>query len=206
MGRVLRVGLTGGIASGKSTVAGFFARQGAKVIDTDAIAREVVMPGAPALGRLVAEFGAQFLDERGELNRRLLRAHVFADAGARARLEAILHPAIEQETLRACESAGGPYQLIVVPLLLESGFDRHVDRVLVVDCPQAVQRQRLLARDAEDPEQAERILAAQLGREARLQRAHDVIDGGASLEDVARQVERLHQQYLAMASTPQARG
>ena len=199
MTRILRIGLTGGIASGKSAIARLFAEQGVPVIDTDEIARRVVMPGQPALQQVVAKFGPEFLDAAGALDRRKLRTHVFARPEARQQLEAILHPHIERETLAACTAAPGPYQVLVVPLLLESGFHRHVDRILVVDSPVELQRQRLLQRDAEDPAQVQRILAAQAGREARLQRADDVIDNSGSLEHARAEVTRLHQRYLALA-------
>lgn len=197
--RYFRVGLTGGIASGKTTIARLFSGLGARVIDTDEIARDVVKPGEPALGEIVAAFGGEVLDAGGQLDRRRLRARVFADPAERRRLEAILHPRIEAATLAACERAEGPYQVLVVPLLVESGFDRHVDRVLVVDCPEEVQRQRLLQRDGEDPRQVERMLAAQLGRSARLARADDVIDNSGSLENAAAEVGRLHRLYLGLA-------
>ncbi|MCC7258597.1 MAG: dephospho-CoA kinase [Gammaproteobacteria bacterium] len=197
--REYRVGLTGGIASGKTTVAGHFAALGVPVIDTDEVAREVVAPDSAALHEVVAAFGPDCLTTDGTLDRRRLRARVFADPVARARLEAILHPHIARATLAACARAGGPYQVLVVPLLFESGFDRHVDRILVVDCPQDVQRARLLARDAETPEQADRILAAQLPRATRLQRTDDVIDNSDTPETVRAQVVRLHERYLALS-------
>ncbi len=197
--RFFRVGLTGGIASGKSTVARMFAELGAPVIDTDDIARAVVAPGTPALGEITAAFGEKFIEAGGGLDRRGLRAHVFAHEGERRRLEAILHPHIEAATIAACDMAGGPYQVLVVPLLVESGFDRHVDRILVVDCPEDLQRQRLLQRDREDPRQVERILAAQLDRDSRLARAHDVIGNDGSLAHLHERVARLHQLYLEFA-------
>jgi dephospho-CoA kinase len=197
--RTYRVGLTGGIASGKSTAAAEFAALGVPVIDTDEIARSVTRPGSPALAEIVAAFGAPFLAPDGTLDRRRLRAHVFADADARRRLEDILHPRIGAATLAAAAAAGGPYQVIVVPLLVESGFDRHVDRVLVVDASEAAQRRRLLQRDGEDPDQVERILAAQAGRTARLARADDVISNDAGLEHLRAQVRALHARYLAQA-------
>ena len=200
--RLYRVGLTGGIASGKSTVARMFAELGATVVDTDEIAREVVQPGQPALQEIVAAFGKRFLDAAGALDRRQLRAHVFADDGERRRLEAMLHPRIEAATLAACDAAGGPYQIIVVPLLIESGFDRHVNRVLVVDCPEDVQRARLLQRDDEDPERVDRILAAQLDRRSRLRRADDIIDNDGGLARVREQVSKLHGNYLELARAP----
>ena len=200
--RLYRVGLTGGIASGKSTVARMFAELGATVVDTDEIAREVVQPGQPALQEIVAAFGKRFLDAAGALDRRQLRAHVFADDGERRRLEAMLHPRIEAATLAACDAAGGPYQIIVVPLLIESGFDRHVNRVLVVDCPEDVQRARLLQRDDEDPERVDRILAAQLDRRSRLRRADDIIDNDGGLARAREQVLRLHGNYLDLSRAP----
>jgi dephospho-CoA kinase len=197
--RHFRVGLTGGIASGKSTVAAMFAELGATVIDTDEIARALVRPGEPALREIVSAFGSRFLDPAGALDRRLLRAHVFADARERQRLETILHPRIEAATLAACERSGGPYQIIVVPLLIESGFDRHVDRVLVVDCPEDVQRERLLQRDAEDPQRVADMLAAQLDRGSRLRRADDVVDNGGPPERTREQVRALHGIYVKLA-------
>ncbi len=197
---VLRIGLTGGIASGKSTIARMFAELGVAVIDTDEIAREIVRPGEPALADIVAAFGREFLDESGALDRRRLREHVFANAAERRRLESILHPRIEAATLAASSRAGGPYQVLVVPLLIESGFERHVDRILVVDCPEALQRRRLLQRDAlGSAEDADRALAAQLTRQERLRRADDVIVNDGSLDAARARVRELHGQYLTQA-------
>ena len=195
----LRIGLTGGIASGKSTVADLFAALGVPVIDTDVIARDLVEPGKPALDAIAASFGAGVIDPDGRLDRRQLRARVFADDDARARLEAILHPLIGTETLRRARAADGPYQLIVVPLLTDSSLRDFVDRVLVVDCDEAVQVQRLLARDAETPAQAQRMLAAQAGRDERLAIADDVIDNGGDLQATVEQVQALHRRYLDVA-------
>lgn len=203
-GHILRIGLTGGIASGKSTVATLFADLGVPVIDTDELAREVVRPGSSGLAEIVASFGAAMLDASGALDRRRLRALVFADAGKRRQLEAITHPRIEAAAMAACARAGGPYQLLVVPLLIESGFDRHVDRVLVVDCPPATQRRRLLERDSEDPGQAARILAAQLDPAARRARADDIIDNDGDLARLRTQVGALHERYLALAAAGEA--
>jgi dephospho-CoA kinase len=200
-----RVGLTGGIASGKSTVAGLFAALGVPVIDTDDIARAVVQPGQPALEDIAAAFGGRFIQADGSLDRRELRAHAFASEDRRRRLEAILHPRIEAATLAASRSAGGPYQLLVVPLLIESGFDRHTDRILVVDCPVDLQRSRLLARDSESPEQVERILAAQLDRAERLRHADDVIINDGPAERLRAEVDQLHRMYLRLAAHAAAR-
>ncbi|MDX1500632.1 MAG: dephospho-CoA kinase [Woeseiaceae bacterium] len=191
----LRIGLTGGIASGKSTVADMFAALGVPVIDTDVIAREVVAPGEPALAEIRAEFGPGVFDVDGGLDRRALRGIVFAYPEKRRRLEAILHPRIRKVTLARAATAGGPYQLIVVPLLTSSSLRDEVDRVLVVDVEEDTQVARLLARDAESEAQARRILAAQASREERLAIADDVIDNNGSLEATEARVRELDAAY-----------
>ncbi|MCH7821195.1 MAG: dephospho-CoA kinase [Proteobacteria bacterium] len=195
----MRVGLTGGIASGKSIVADMFADHGVPVIDTDVIARQIVMPGEPALDAIRALFGNDVFDDDGALDRSALRKLVFADAGQRRQLEAIMHPSIQQETIYQAKAAGGDYQLIVVPLLTESPLKDLVDRILVVDCDQKIQIQRLLLRDEESPEQAQRILAAQASREERLAIADDVIYNDASLDATRSQVDTLHDTYIQLA-------
>ncbi len=196
----LRIGLTGGIASGKTVVADMFAELGAPVIDTDVIARQVVEPGQPALDEIRARFGEQAVDAAGNLDRAAMRKTVFSDADARTDLEAILHPRIGAETRRQAGAAGGPYQVIVVPLLLESALRDFVDRVLVVDCDEDTQIQRLLARDAETVEQARRILTAQADRDERLAIADDVIDNSGSLESTRVAVTRLDAAYRRLAA------
>jgi len=196
--------MTGGIASGKSVVADFFAGFGVPIIDTDLIAREVVAPGQPALDEIRERFGDAILDESGKLDRGHLRQVVFADDNARHDLEAILHPRIGDETRRRSQEAGGPYQIIVVPLLVGSPLLRFIDRVLVVDCDTDQQLQRLLARDAESIEQARRMVAAQATREQRLEIADDVIDNDGSLEETRSRVRELHEKYLELASGPRA--
>ncbi len=195
----LRIGLTGGIASGKSTVADLFADLGAAVIDTDVIAREVVEPGQPALDEIRDAFGDTVIGSDGRLDRPAMRKIVFADADARERLEGILHPRIRAEAIRQAEAAGGAYQLLVVPLLVESPLRNQVDRILVVDCSEDTQIERVLARDAETEEQARRILAAQASREARLAIADDVVRNDADLDYTQSQVRALHTMYLQMA-------
>ena len=197
--RPLRVGLTGGIASGKSTVADLFAELGIPVIDTDVIAREVVAPGQPALAEIGRRFGKDMLDETGSLDRAAMRKLIFSDEQARLDLEAILHPRIGAETRRLSEEAGGPYQLIVVPLLTGSALRDYVDRVLVVDCDEERQVERLLARDAESVEQARRILAAQSSRDERLAIADDVINNDHSFAHLRDQVADLDRQYRQLA-------
>lgn len=197
-----RIGLTGGIASGKSTVADMFAHHGVPIIDTDVIAREVVAPGQPAIGEVVAAFGPEILRDDGQLDRAALRRIVFSSEERRRALEAILHPRIREAAARRAASAGGPYQVIVVPLLVGSPLRHWMDRILVVDVPEEVQLERLLQRDAEDPEQARGMIAAQAGRDARLAIADDVVDNGADLSETRRQVEALHRRYLELAERP----
>ena len=194
-----RIGLTGGIASGKSVVADLFGELGVPVIDTDIIARDVVAPGQPALDEIRARFGDEMIAEDGNLDRGAMREAIFADDDARRDLEAILHPRIGAETRRQADAAEGAYQLIVVPLLVGSPLADYVDRVLVVDCEEETQIDRLLARDAETREQAQRILAAQASREQRLAIADDVINNDHSLAHVHDQVEDLDRKYRRIA-------
>jgi len=198
----LRVGLTGGIASGKSTVAELFAELGVPVIDTDVIAREVVARGQPALDEIRDRFGERMIDAAGNLDRTAMRKIIFADNEARLDLETILHARIGEETRRQADIAGGDYQLIVVPLLVGSPLQRFVDRVLVVDCDEDLQIDRLLARDAETIEQARRILSAQATREQRLEIADDVIDNNGSLSTTRQRIRALHRKYRRLARRP----
>ena len=200
-----RVGLTGGIASGKTTVANTLAALGARVIDTDAIAREAVAPGQAALAELEQHFGGAIIRADGSLDRRRLREMVFADAAARHELEAILHPRIRVETLRQADAAGGLYQVIVVPLLTRSELRAAMDRILLIDCRQNTQIQRLVARDAESAEQARRILKAQASRREYLAIADDVIDNSGTLAALRQASLAIHRQYLERAGEPRKR-
>lgn len=197
---MLRIGLTGGIGSGKSTVAALFAARGVPVIDADVIARELVEPGRPALAEIVAAFGTEMLDAQGRLDRGRLRARVFADAQQRLRLEGILHPRIHDEMAARAAAAHAPYVVLVIPLLFEAAQRDMVDRVLVVDVPVELQRERVLARDRLPPDQLDGILAAQLGREQRRAGADDVIDNSGDATALDTQVDALHHRYLALAS------
>ena len=197
---MLRIGLTGGIASGKSTVAQLFAARGATVLDTDAIAREVVEPGTPGLAALVIALGGAILDEGGRLDRAELRRRVFADAATRREVEAILHPAIVAELERQSHQAPGPYQVFVIPLLVESRLARIVDRILVVDCPEEEQLRRLIARDGESRDSALRMLDAQATREQRLAEADDVIDNSGVPAALLDQVAVLDRRYRDLAA------
>lgn len=200
--RMIKIGLTGGIASGKSTVAKLFAALGVPIIDTDQIAREVVEPGQPPLERLVERFGRGILTPDGHLDRPKLREIVFSDPRARADLEALTHPAIGSAVEALSEAAGGPYQILVIPLLVEKGLGARLDRVLVVDCPEALQVRRLQARDGSTLEQAQAILNAQTSRAARLKAAHDVILNESDLASLRDQVAALHRRYLQLAGKP----
>ena len=196
----LRIGLTGGIASGKTTAARRFAELGVAVIDADEVARAVVAPGEPALAAIEHRFGAAVLTPAGELDRRALRDLVFADAAARRDLEAILHPLIRAEMARRAAAATGPYLLLVIPLLVEGGPRDDLDRILVVDATEEVQLARLAARDGGSPDQARAILGAQAGRAERLARADDVLTNDGDLQALRDQVDRLHQRYLNLAA------
>lgn len=200
--RVFRVGLTGGIASGKSTAAKFFGALGVPILDSDQIARDVVEPGQPPLERLVARFGPTILTADGHLDRPALRDIVFSDPKARADLEALTHPAIGAALEARSTTAGGPYQILVIPLLVEKNLGAHVDRVLVVDCDQGLQIRRLRARDGSTPRQAQAILEAQATRASRLKAADDVITNEADMSAVQSQVAALHARYLELAAQP----
>ena len=199
-----RVALTGGIASGKSTVANLFAELGVPLIDTDVIAREVVEPGRPALAAIVAAFGPGVLDAQGCLDRRRMRERIFADPAAKQRLEAILHPAIRAEMERQSRVAGGPYQVLVIPLLAESGRRDHVDRVLLVDVPEALQVERLALRDGVSRSQAKAALNAQATRAERLAIADDVIQNAGRVDELKQRVRALHEKYLQFATAGQS--
>jgi len=202
--RVFRVGLTGGIASGKSTAAKFFGALGVPILDSDQVAREVVEPGQPPLERLVERFGRGILTPDGHLDRPALRDIVFSDPRARADLENLTHPAIGAALEARSAAAGGPYQILVIPLLVEKNLTAHVDRVLVVDCDEELQIRRLLARDGSTRAQAQAILDAQVARSARLKAADDVIRNDADMSAVQSQVAALHARYLELARAPRA--
>jgi dephospho-CoA kinase len=195
------VGLTGGIGCGKTTVADMFAAHGASVIDTDQIAHSLTAPHGAAMPALVAEFGPGFATPEGALDRAKMRALVFADPGARARLEGILHPRIREATAAAALLATGPYVMFVVPLLIESGTWRErVARVLAIDCPEEVQVARVMARNSLPEAQVRAIMAAQVSRAERQAAADDIILNDDGLEALAPQVERLHAFYVNEAA------
>ena len=196
----LVVGLTGGVACGKSTVAGMLAKRGVPVIDADELARELVEPGCPALAEIAATFGADVLDTSGRLDRARLRARVFKEARDRQRIEDILHPRIVREMRRRLASVDGPYCVLCIPLLLETGLTYLVDRVLVVDAPKEIQIQRTRERDTTTAEAANAIVSSQVSRAQRLAAADDVIHNEQDLTSLSEQVAALHDSYLALAA------
>ena len=200
---MLVVGLTGGIASGKSTATAFFRARGVPVIDADQVARDVVAPGTPGLAAVADAFGSDVLQADGTLDRRRLRAIVFADPTERHRLEAILHPLIRDEIRARRDQVQGPYCILDVPLLIESPALRSLaDRVLVIDVPVELQVARLMQRDDMTAAQCEAMLAAQATRERRLEGADDVVDNAGDMTALQRQLESMHARYLHLAGRP----
>lgn len=192
----LTIGLTGGIGSGKSAAADIFSSLGADVIDTDVIARELTLPGNPALAEIAARLGSEFVLPDGNLDRAALRRRIFADPSAKAILEAILHPRIRRRTAELLAHGTAPYAVVVVPLLIETGGYRDlVQRVVVVDCPEETQITRTMARSGLSREEAQAILANQANRAERLRHAGDVIDNSGDRETLQRQVELLDRKY-----------
>jgi dephospho-CoA kinase len=196
------VGLTGGIASGKSVVARLFAQHDVPVIDLDEIGREVVAPGEPLLARVIERFGAGVVAADGSLDRRALRRRVFADPRERRDLEALLHPAMFRRAAERAAAAGGAYRIIVNPLLVETPGRGQYDRVLLVDCPESLQRARLAQRDGAEPAEIDAILAAQATRAQRLAAADDVIVNDGELTALSPRVAELHARYLLLAAQP----
>lgn len=199
MNRPFVIGVTGGIGTGKTAVCNLFAELGVETIDADEIAREVVAPGQPALAELVAAFGPSILTTDGNLDRKKLREVVFRDDALRRRLEDILHPRIRAEMSKRLTQQTGPYCLLCVPLLLETRESPEVDRVLVVDSAVETQRTRASARDGTSPEEVEHIIRVQMPREQRLAKADDIIDNNCGFEQLEKQVESLHEKYLALS-------
>lgn len=198
---MLRVGLTGGIGSGKSTIASLFVMRGVPVIDTDEIARSLTEPGQDSFDEIVRAFSETIVDENRRIDRNRLRERVFDNADERRRLEAILHPrirALVRDKLAAIEA---PYAVIVVPLLIESGFTDLVNRILVVDVMENVQIQRTAARSGLSEPEIRKIMSAQASRAQRLQAANEVIENNGDRKQLEAEVERMHQWYLSLATT-----
>jgi len=202
--RMLRIGLTGGIGSGKSTVAALFAAKGVPVIDTDEIARDAVRIGTPAYAAIINAFGNAILDANGTIDRARLRDRVFGDARARRQLEAILHPRIRTEAETRLARLSAPYCILVVPLLIETDFRELVDRILVVDTDEASQIARTMARSGLAREAVAAILAAQIDRATRREWADDLIVNSGDVSALAPQVDALHERYLALSLSRRA--
>ncbi|MBA2408306.1 MAG: dephospho-CoA kinase [Gammaproteobacteria bacterium] len=197
---MVTIGLTGGVGCGKSTVAALFEKRGAPVVDADVITRELTAHGAPALQRIVETFGAHLLLPDGQLDRRALRGLVFDRPRARHQLEAILHPRVREEISRRLSQLCAPYGIAVIPLLVESGMQNTVDRVLVVDCEEIRQVERVSTRDGCTPAAVRAIIATQAPRDARRAVADDIIVNDDVADPLEAEVERLHTQYLALAA------
>lgn len=197
---MLRVGITGGIGSGKTALTDWLAQQGITVVDADLAARVVVAPGQPALAEIAAAFGNSYLLPDGQLDRAALRELVFADADKRRTLETITHPRIREELVRQLSAANSPYAVLSSPLLLESGQSDLVDVSVVVDVPEDMQIARTMERDGNDQILVEGIMAAQLGRATRKSRADIVIDNSGTLADLHEKAAILHQTLLARAT------
>ena len=196
---MIRVGLSGGIGCGKSEAGAMFRAHGAPLIDADEIARELTSPGRPHLAEITTAFGGGVLDRDGRLDRARLRRLIFDDDDARRRLNAILHPAVRREIQRqtAALDAGCAYCVISVPLLIEAGMDDQMDVVVVIDCDERTRLRRVMRRDGCDEAAARKIMAAQAGRDQRLQAAHVVLDNGGDLAELRRRIERLHRDLTA---------
>lgn len=197
--RPIIIGLTGGIASGKTTVSDLFAQQGITIIDADVIGHQLVQPGQAALLRIIEVFGAEMLTQAGELDRAALRAKVFNDKVQRQQLEAILHPLIRQTMYQQAEQLDAPYCIFSIPLLVETQQYKNMDRVLVVDCDVSLQRQRLAQRNGFNDSEIDAILNAQTSSQQRLAIADDVIKNNKDTASLVIQVQQLHQYYLAYA-------
>ena len=196
--KVYVVGLTGGVGSGKSTVAELFAKLGVTIADADQAARTVVQPGSPALQEIEQAFGPEVLLQDGTLDRAAMRERIFANQQERKNLEAITHPKIKEEIQRQLAAAKGNYAILVVPLLLETGQEL-ADRILVVDAPEELQINRTIKRDNSSRQQVESMLKAQASRSERLRQADDVIDNSKDPDQLPQQVEQLHRKYLRLA-------
>lgn len=198
------VGLTGGIGSGKTTVANLFAAEGVALVDADIVAREVVAPGSKGLEAIVTHFGAEILTPEGELDRAKLRQRIFSHPEEREWLNQLLHPMIRQEMLAQVEKATSDYVIMVVPLLFENGLDRLVNRTLVVDISPELQINRTIKRDNVDASQVNNIISSQCSRSEKLARADDIIDNQGEISTLKREVLALHQRYLQLSGTDNA--
>ena len=200
MKRPLRVGLTGGIGSGKTTVRNFFDGLGAPTIEADEISHRITKPGQAAFDEVVALFGEESLDETGNLDRKRLRALIFDEPDLKQKLEAIIHPRVRAQIREFTDRVDYPYCIICIPLLLETGAQSTVDRVLVVDAPEELQVARVNRRDNADERQTRSIMRSQTGRAERLRAAHDIIVNDGNISDLKTRVENLHDRYMNIGS------
>ncbi|MFV0597601.1 dephospho-CoA kinase [Shewanella sp.] len=198
------VGLTGGIGSGKTTVANLFAEEGVDLVDADVVAREVVAKGSKGLEAIITHFGTEILTAKGELDRAKLRQRVFSDEQERQWLNQLLHPMIRQEMLFQVENATSDYVIMVVPLLFENGLDRLVNRTLVVDISPELQISRTVKRDNVDATQVNNIINSQCSRSEKLARADDIIDNQGEISTLKQEVQALHQRYLQLSGNHNA--
>lgn len=200
MRRPLRIGMTGGIGSGKSTVSQYFRELGVTVMDADEVTRELTARGQPALEEIRRVFGDMAIDDQGELSRVFLRSRIFTNDEQRRQLEAILHPRVYDYLASNSDTLQEPYVIWVIPLLLETDASDRVDRVLVIDCPESVQKQRAMVRDKQSDTEINRIMSRQVSRQIRLQQADDIILNDNNQTDLKAQVADLHRSYLALAT------
>lgn len=198
---MLVIGLTGGIGSGKSTVAHLFSEKGVEVIDTDQLARDVTQPGKEALKKIVEKFGAEILLPDGSLNRTALRHKIFAQAEDRVWLEKLLHPLIRNEMKHLADTSHAVYCIVVIPLLFETEPNPLINRVLVVDAPETAQIERVQSRDKSSQEQVQTIINTQISRDQRLAKANDIIYNHGDINELTHQVEELHRFYLLLAES-----
>lgn len=196
---MLVIGLTGGIGSGKTTVANLFHQLGVPIIDSDEIAREVVASGSPLLAEIAKHFGSNIIDENGQLKRRELRDLIFANNQERIWLEQHLHPAIYERIREKIKTLNAPYVIVVIPLLIETNPGSLIDRILVIDSPEQLQIERVQQRDATTKENILAIIQSQISRDKRLAAADDVIDNNGDTQHLEQQVNKLHQYYLTLA-------
>ncbi|MEC9375887.1 MAG: dephospho-CoA kinase [Pseudomonadota bacterium] len=194
----LRIGLTGGIACGKTTTSDRLRALGAGIIDTDIIARDIVTPDSEGLRRIIEAFGFGVLDKDGNLNRKVLRKRIFENEAEKSLLESLLHPIIKSVAINQSKTITGKYIVFVVPLLFESGFDKLVDRILVIDCPNKTQKVRLISRDQTESDFAEKSIGNQIDPTKRMRLADDVIDNSGTIEELFIKIEQIHQYYIEL--------
>ncbi|MGR9073166.1 MAG: dephospho-CoA kinase [Gammaproteobacteria bacterium] len=202
---MLKIGLTGGIGSGKSTVAEFFADLGAPVVDADVIARNLVEPGSPALSAIEKQFGDRVVGRNGRLDRARLKKIIFSDPGRKKALEDILHPLVFREIRKILGKLHAPYVVLCIPLLVETKMESFVDRILVVDCPEQMQKERVKKRDRLTEQDISAIIESQAPRSRRLAAANDVIENTGNRLQLADQVKKLHNLYLSISASTSGR-